>query len=322
MGIDSQPLKDFASTLNFELIGVCDAVPAPHLDFYEQWLSRGFHGSMDYLQRHVSLKKSPSELLPEVQSIIAVGLNYNQQVEWRAGQPRIARYALGRDYHKVLRGKLKRLAAWIEADQPGAKCRSCVDSAPIFERDFAHLAGLGWFGKNTCLINSKRGSWFFIGLLLTSVSFQPDVPAVGGCGSCRKCIDACPTGALVFDDDRWQVDSRKCISYLTIEHHGPIEGSLAGKVGDWTFGCDVCQEVCPFNQPRESQPMRATQTTERDFLNRKTWPGLVELTQLDQAQWDSLTEGSAVRRTGREGFARNAEVNLNNRPSSGLDAGQ
>lgn len=312
MACDSNSLKVEAHRLGFDLVGVCDVIEAPHLQFYEEWLGRGFHGSMEYLERQVPLKSSPIELLPGANSIIAVGLNYHQHNVWEAGQPRIAAYALGRDYHRVLRGKLKKLATWVEREFPGAQCRACVDTAPIFERDYAHLAGLGWFGKNTCLIDSKRGSWFFLGLLLTTVSFQADTPAIGGCGSCRKCIDACPTGAIVFEGGRWQVDSTQCISYLTIEHRGHIEISLKEKIGKWTFGCDVCQEVCPFNQARESQPQRAQQSSEEDFLRRKDWPSLVELAQMDDSQWDALTRGSAIRRTGLAGFRRNVQINLEN----------
>lgn len=227
------------------------------------------------------------------------------------GEPRIARYALGRDYHKVIRGKLRKLATFIEELAPGTSTRACVDSAPIMERDFAHLAGLGWFGKNTMLIDSKRGSWFFIGLLLTSLELPPDPPALGGCGTCRACIESCPTGAIIHDHGRWQVDARRCISYQTIEHVGPLEVDTAG----WTFGCDVCQEVCPFNQPRASQPMRAALSNEADFIARRQWPSLVQLTQIDHASWDEITRGSPVRRSGHSGLRRNAEQNLKNRSS-------
>ena len=309
---DSSALKQEAQRLGFELVGVCEPVPAPHLEAYRRWLEKGSHGSMDYLERQLPLKADPHQLLPEVQSIVAVGLNYRRPNPPRPGYPRIASYALGRDYHRVLRGKLKRLAAWIDQTHPEATSRACVDSAPIFERDYAHLAGLGWFGKNTCLIDSKRGSWFFLGLLLTSVAFEGDAPSVGGCGSCRKCIEACPTGAIVFEDGRWQINARTCVSYLTIEHKGPIEPDLAARIGDWTFGCDVCQEVCPFNEPRESQPLRANPTAEADFLRERPWPSLVELAELSEADWDALTEGSAIRRTGIEGIRRNARINLEN----------
>ena len=299
--------------LGFQLVGVCPASPPPHYEQYRHWLEKGYHGTMEYLVEHLPLKQNPSELLPDVKSIIAVGLNYNQDPEHKPGEPKVARYALGRDYHKVLRGKLKHLANWIEQQHPNALCRPCVDSAPIMERDYANLAGLGWFGKNTMLINSRRGSWFFLGLLLTTVEFEPDQPALGVCGTCTRCVDACPTGAIVYEEDHWQIDARRCISYLTIEHKGPVDEQL---VADWSFGCDICQEVCPFNQPRDSQPERAQKTTEAGFLNRTPLPNLQRLANLEWGEWDQLTRGSALRRTGIEGLKRNAGINLRNLESS------
>lgn len=309
-------LKQEANSLGFELCGVCSVQPPPHLPEYQGWIAQGSHASMDYLARHLPLKQDPKTLLPTAQSIIVVGLNYNQPNPPRPGCPRIARYALGRDYHKVLRGKLRKVQAWLEGKYPDSEHRACVDSAPIMERDFAQLAGLGWFGKNTMLINSQRGSWFFLGLLLTSVSFEPDAPAVGGCGTCRACIDACPTGAIVHRDDRWQVEAGRCISYLTIEHEGEIDPPLAKQMGGWTFGCDICQEVCPFNQERDSQPLRATETRESDFLSRRPWPSLRELVVLNEQDWDRLSQGSPTRRTGLDGMKRNARINLENSESS------
>lgn len=301
---DSVALKAQARRLGFESLGVCAPEPPPHLAAYREWLERGYHGEMDYLRRHLAFKADPAKLLPGVRSVIAVSLNYNQSNEPREGLPRIARYALGRDYHKVLRSKLRKLANWIGADSESH--RICVDSAPIMERDYAQLAGLGWFGKNTMLIDSRRGSWFFIGILLTTVEFERDRPATGGCGSCGRCIDACPTGAIVFDEGRWQVDARRCISYQTIERRGELEHDTAG----WTFGCDVCQEVCPFNEPRRSQPRRAAFTTERDFLARREWPSLERLAMIEEREWDLVTRGSAVRRAGLGGLRRNARAAL------------
>lgn len=306
IGADVDSLKQQALSLGFSTCGVAPPVPAPHLAEYQAWLANGFHGEMEYLRNQVPLKEHPERLLPGVRSVIVVTLNYLQPNEPGAGEPRIARYALGRDYHKVIRGKLKKLAAWIEREHPGAECRPCVDSAPIFERDYARLAGLGWFGKNTMLIDSKRGSWFFIGVLLTTVEFAPDEPAQGGCGTCMRCVEACPTGAIVFLNGRWQVDARHCVSYLTIEYEGPLDRDTGG----WTFGCDTCQEVCPFNQPRENAPLRAQTTQEPDFLARREWPSLVELAELTEERWDDLTRGSPVRRAGWDGIRRNAKNNL------------
>lgn len=268
---------------------------------------------MAYLSEHLPLKEHPERLLPGCRSVVAVTLNYHRRDPHKDGMPRIAQYARGRDYHKVLRSKLRKLSSWIAMQHPDAQTRACVDSAPIMERDFAHLAGLGWFGKNTMLIDSKRGSFFFIGLLLTTVSFDHDRTSHGGCGSCRRCIDACPTGAIVYENNRWQVDARRCISYLTIEYKGEIAPSFQPLVGEWTFGCDVCQDVCPFNSPRESQPLRAQETTEPDFHQHREWPHLTQLAQLTARDWDELSRGSPVRRTGLDGIRRNASINLANR---------
>jgi epoxyqueuosine reductase len=310
-GIDTRALKKEAGRLGFELVGVCAASAPPHLDAYERWLAQGFAGSMSYLESHLPLKRDPEALLPGARSIVAVGLNYNQSRPEGRGRPRIAKYALGRDYHRVLRAKLAHLGKWLESEIPGSRSRACVDSAPILERDFAQMAGLGWYGKNTLLINSERGSWFFIGLLLTTVPFDSDAPAVGGCGTCRLCIDACPTGAIVQVEDRWQVDARRCISYLTIEHAGEIEPELQERMGGWTVGCDICQDVCPFNTPRSSQPLRAVETTEADFEARP-WPSLLDLASLDYDGWDALTRGSAARRVSFEKLKRNVRINILN----------
>ncbi|MFZ4506979.1 MAG: tRNA epoxyqueuosine(34) reductase QueG, partial [Fimbriimonas sp.] len=302
--IPAEALKQEGLRLGFDKVGVCAPVEPPHLAAMLKWLDRGHHASMSYLAERMDLRSHPASLLPGVQSVVAVALNYNQPNPIVDGEPRIARYALGRDYHKVLRSKLRRFGAWVEREFPGAQSRACVDSAPILEREFASLAGLGWFGKNTCLIDSRRGSWFFIGILLTTVPFERDAVAAGHCGTCTHCIDQCPTGAIVFEDGHWQVDSRKCISYLTIEHRGEFSPEQAAMTSGWTFGCDVCQEVCPFNQPRPTQPERATVTKEPDFRARRQWPNLKQLTQLSDEEWDRLTQGSAVRRTGKDGLRR------------------
>ncbi|MBS1708965.1 MAG: tRNA epoxyqueuosine(34) reductase QueG [Armatimonadetes bacterium] len=304
-------LKAEARRLGFNAVGVCSAEPPVSTGHYMAWLEAGYAGSMDFMHRSVELRSDLETLLPGVRSVVCVGLNYNQPLPNPDGSPKIARYALGRDYHKVMRAKLRRLAAWIESAVPEATSRACVDSAPVLEREYAHRAGLGWYGKNTCLIDSRTGSWFFIGTLLTTADIETDKPSKGGCGTCTACIDACPTGAIVQLDGVWSVDSRRCISYLTIEEKSPVvQGDTAG----WTVGCDVCQEVCPFNQPRPSQPDRAPVTTDPDLRAIRQWPPLVELQDITWHAWDELTRGSAVRRVGWEGLKRNARANLNQQP--------
>ena len=305
-----EAIREYAHGLGFDLVGFTVATPAEEASaFYQKWVLAGFAADMDYLKDHIEAKRSPESMLPGAKSIIAVGLNYNQPLKETDDGPKISRYALGRDYHKVLRAKLKKLSAFINQQHPDSNSRICVDSAPIMERTYAQLAGLGWFGKNTLLINSQRGSWFFLGLILTTAELKPDQPALGGCGTCRACVDACPTGAIVQFEGRWAVNSGRCISYLTIENRNEIPPELAEKLSGWTFGCDICQEVCPFNHPRENAPLRAQTTTEPDFLNTRQWPTLVQLAQIQEPEWDELTQGSPVRRAGIEGLRRNARAN-------------
>lgn len=301
--LQTEQVIQIALDLGFSTAGVTPAVPISEaIDTYREWLNAGFDAEMAYLAQHQSAKSDPRTLLPSAKSIIAVTLNYYQP------QPenlKIARYAIGRDYHKVIKQKLDRLANELSNLHPGSEHRTCVDSSPIFDRSYAHLAGLGWFGKNTMLIDSKRGSWFFIGLLLTSIKFEPTSPSPGGCGTCRKCIDACPTGAIVQLDGKWQVDSRTCISYQTIENKGDISVETDG----WLFGCDVCQEVCPFNQPRESQPLRAQISTEREFIERR-WPDAEKLANMNQEEWDDTCAGTPLRRAKFQGFQRNYKASI------------
>jgi epoxyqueuosine reductase len=302
--VDSGELKRIAVELGFTTVGVAPALPITEaLQAYRQWLGREFHGEMAYMADQEALKQDPRSLLPSAQSVIVVTMNYYQEAD---APIKVARYALGRDYHKVLRSRLRRLAGSLSLLHPEAEFRACVDSAPLLERSYAHLAGLGWFGKNTMLIDSKRGSWFFIGVLLSSVPFAVDEPSLGGCGTCRACIDACPTGAIVNVDEQWQVDSRQCISYQTIEKRGELTVDTNG----WVFGCDVCQEVCPFNGVRPSQPLRSVVTSEPDFLSVRRFSTLVELAQISHEDWDELTQGSAMRRAGHEGLKRNAVAAL------------
>lgn len=275
---------------------------------YTEWLDAGFHAEMDYLVQHALLRSDARNLLPGGRSAIVCAQNYAQPLDTPSGHLKVARYAQNRDYHIVLRKRLKRLEHDLSRAHPDHQFRICVDSAPILERELAHRAGLGWFGKNTCLIDSKTGSYFLIASLLTTLEIEPDPASKGGCGTCRACIDACPTGAIVQLGGRWQVDARQCISYWTIEHKGDIPSEIASKFGDWAFGCDVCQEVCPFNQPRPSQPLRASPTKDPDFLPAEPAPRLEEVIDWTEAEWDQRTRGRPLRRARKEGLQRNARI--------------
>ena len=330
------------------LIGITSPEASAHGEFLRAWIDAGYHGEMAYLSREdaharrVDLRLT----LGAVRSVVVVAEGYDQPdtpgtagtvdaLETPGDSPVgiIARYARGRDYHTVLKKKLSALARWLDGEIPSdSPTRVYVDTGPILERELAQRAGLGWFGKNTMLLNPRHGSYFFLGVLLSPVPLPPDEPfEADHCGSCTRCIDACPTTALLGPDASGApvLDARRCISYLTIEHRGPIPEELRGSMGNRIFGCDICQEYCPFTLtfskpsaelayasrgPGESpfgvQPEPGSSSSHPGTAS----PSLIELleTALDEAAWDSFSRGSAIRRAGRAGFARNVCVGLGN----------
>jgi epoxyqueuosine reductase len=306
-------LKQYARALGFDLVGVAPVQSPPHADSFLLWLAQGYAGTMEYLERTAHLRINPAELLPDARSALVVGLNY-APAELPNTDYRIARYALGDDYHAIIREKLETLLGSLQAIEPSAQGCVCVDSAPVLERDLALLAGLGWYGKNTCLINTHRGSYFFLGVLLLTLELEYDSPAQGGCGTCRLCIDACPTGALV---EPYRLDARRCISYLTIERRDSIPTEYRAAIGEWLFGCDICQEVCPFNRPRAHQPLRAQPTTE-PRLQPRPLPTLTEILQMDEAEFAERFRGSAIKRTKWRGLVRNALIVAGNKRDPAL----
>lgn len=309
----SEWIKAYARALGFDLVGIAPAQSPPHAESFLHWLAQGYAGAMEYLQRTAHLRVNPAELLPDARSAVVVGLNY-APAELPDTDYRIARYALGDDYHQVIREKLETLLGAIQAVAPDARGRACVDSAPVLERDLAWLAGLGWYGKNTCLINTHRGSYFFLGVLLLTLELEYDAPAEGGCGTCRLCLDACPTGALT---EPYVLDARKCISYLTIELRDTIPERYRAPMGEWLFGCDICQEVCPFNRPRTHQPLRAQPTHEPRFQPRAL-PRLHEILTMDESQFAERFRGSALKRAKWRGLVRNALIVAGNKGDSVL----
>jgi epoxyqueuosine reductase len=304
----SEWIRDYARALGFELVGIAPAQPPPHAESFLHWLAQGYAGAMEYLERTAHLRINPAELLPDARSAVVVGLNY-APAELPDTDYRIARYALGDDYHQVIRAKLETLLSAIQAVAPEAQGRICVDSAPVLERDLAWLAGLGWYGKNTCLINTHRGSYFFLGVLLLTLELEYDTPAEGGCGTCRLCLDACPTGALT---EPYTLDARKCISYLTIELRDSIPESYRAPMGEWLFGCDICQEVCPFNRPRAHQPLRA-QPTQEPRLKPRPLPRLHDILTMDESQFADRFRSSAIKRAKWRGLIRNALIVAGNK---------
>lgn len=309
-------IKLFAKQLGFHALGITD----PDLSFYEkkyeQWLDQGYHGEMAYLSKHGKKRTRPVQLTPEVKSLISVRLDYFPKHSANPGkilnQPNLAyisRYALGRDYHKLMRKKLQRLAERIQARlDTTLHYRAFVDSAPVIEKPIAEKAGLGWIAKHTNLVNEKGGSWFFLGELYTSLELPADEPAMNHCGQCTRCIDVCPTQAIIAP---YQLDARLCISYLTIEFHGSIPVELRPKLGNRIYGCDDCQWVCPWNR-------FAQFTDETDFHPRHNLDNskLITLFSWSETEFLSRTEGSAIRRIGHELWLRNIAIALGNAPIS------
>jgi epoxyqueuosine reductase len=307
-------LKQQAHGLGFELAGIAPATPADGFARLCSWLARGFAGEMGYMNRHGDARRDPSSILPEVHSVLMVAMNYKPMAECGLeNQPcpstmpagKVARYARGADYHDVLRQRLRRLLAWLQEQRPHCRGRAVVDTAPLLERDFARRAGLGWFGKNTMLLNKRLGSFFFLGALLTDLELRADAPHdTAHCGTCTACLDACPTGAFVGPG--W-LDSRRCISYLTIELKSSVPENLRPGMGDWVFGCDVCQEVCPWNRkaPAGAEP----ELGGRADLERLD---LVELLSLSEEEFRHRFRGTALMRAQRRGLLRNAALALGN----------
>ena len=310
-------IRELARACGFELAGVAAAAPgpegAPERDWYHQWVEAGFAGEMRYLTGHgAASRDDPRSLLASARSVVCVGKLYNTpwpcSTQFDAGERAwISRYAWGEDYHGVVRRGLKRLDALLR-ERAGVEFESkiCVDTAPLLERSYARRAGLGWIGKNTCLINQAGGSWFFLGELLVSLVIDVDAPPPGRCGTCRRCIDACPTAAIVPAGPRFTVDSRRCISYLTIELRGAIAVEHRAAMGAHVFGCDICQDVCPWNR-------RAAATGDPAFAPRAFAPPLERLAALTEEEFRRMFGGTPVTRARYAGFLRNVALAMGNR---------
>jgi len=297
-------IKEQARALGFELVGIAPATPADGFQRMREWLDQGYAGEMGYMHRQAEARRHPDSILPEVRSVVMVGMNYKPALDSYSPAP-VARYARGDDYHQVLWRKLNQLLEWTKSEMPHCCGRGVVDTAPLLERDFARRAGLGWFGKNTMLLNKRLGSYFFLGAMLLDLELMADPPhEASHCGTCSACLDACPTQAFV---EPGVLDSRRCISYLTIELGSPIPDELREPMGDWLFGCDVCQEVCPWN--RKAPPGMEPALQPRDDL---TAINLVELLSLSEEQFRQRFRGTALMRTKRRGLLRNAAIVLGN----------
>jgi epoxyqueuosine reductase len=309
MAISAEQVKALARQCGFELVGITPALPSEDFELYQQWREAGMAGEMSYLtDRRGDLRSDPRNLLPEAQSIICVGKLYNTPHPSSVDKQKasVSRYASGADYHDVMRRSLQMLVAKVaEAHGEPFQSKICVDTAPLLERSYAKAAGLGWIGKNTCLINQEKGSWFFLGEILVSIPIASDRPAPNRCGTCTRCIDACPTEAIVPGGDGWQLDARLCISYLTIEKRGEIENDLQPKMANHIFGCDICQDVCPWNR-------RAAVTSDSNFQRREMPDLLADLVQFTAEDFRRVFRQSPVWRAKHSGFLRNVAIALGN----------
>jgi len=314
--VQAEQIKRLAQECGFELVGVARAEPLEEAAYYEEWAAAGMAAEMRYLTgRRGELRADPRRLLPSARSVVCVGKLYHTPAPDSRGlgpeeRGWISRYAWGEDYHAVVRSGLERLLAALRAAcRAPFQARIAVDTAPLLERALARRAGLGWIGRNTCLINQGQGSWFFLGELLVSLELEPDRPPPDRCGSCLRCVEACPTRALIptgrKEGPAWALDARRCISYLTIELRGPIPEELRPPMGGHVFGCDICQEVCPWNR-------RAPFSREPAFQPRYGTPRLEDLAALSEEEFQAMFARSPVARAGRRGLLRNVAVALGN----------
>lgn len=308
----TRSLKQEATRLGFDFAGVSAAVSPSGFSRLNDWLSRGFHGEMQYMETRRDVYQHPSGVLPQVRSVLMLGLSYHTDVAslpHKAGQGRVARYAWGQgDYHDYIHKKLKELCRFARSLGDEIAIRGVVDTAPLLEREFAQLSGMGWHAKNTMLINRELGSWFLIAAILTDAELESDLPmATDHCGTCTACLDACPTNAFV---EAGTLDATKCISYLTIEHRTPIPRELRSQMGDWILGCDVCQDVCPWNNKATTSEHETFQPVEglRPL-------GLHGLFELDDVQFRARFRKTPLWRPKRRGILRNAAIALGNQPS-------
>ena len=290
------------------MAGVCDASPSARGDELRHWLAEGMHGSMAWLAEHTDLRTNPARLLDGARSVVMVADLYASRADTgfepiELGRGRVARYARGEDYHKTMKKRLHRVCDTLRAEHPGARFRAFVDTAPVPERELAARAGLGWIGKHTLLIHPRLGSWLLLGGFLTTLDLEPAAgPEPDHCGSCTRCIDACPTAAIT----PYRVDARRCISYLTIERREPIDPALRPAIGDNLFGCDICQDICPHNSAKD--PASTPPVTPGHAVPRPGSFDLLEVLGWDTAARANALRGTAMKRATLEMWKRNAAM--------------
>ena len=304
----TEKIKKFAlEEAGFDLVGVSfSSLPEFYAEALEKWIAQGFAGSMDYMTRGGAKRADPKNILPDVASVISFAVNYFHPEDPKPQNKKsgkVAQYAYGRDYHRVIEKKLKKVSAYIrQIAGDGAQIKTYVDTGPILEKAFARESGLGFFGKNTNIITRPFGSWVFLASLVTNLELAADEPHTGSCGSCRICLDACPTGALLGN---YEMDATRCISYLTIEAKEAPSPELQSKMGEWVFGCDICQTVCPYN-------FRAKTTRHEDLFPHKiagSWVDIQQIeTMISKEEFAQTFQGSPVKRPKHQGMLRNAKI--------------
>jgi len=306
----TQRIKAQALALGFDLAGIAPAQESPELAFFEPWLEAGYAGEMHYLERSRERRRDLQQVLAGAQSVVVCGLNYDTDSPYSTAQADpnrgwVARYAWGTDYHQVMLDKLTQLQAFVATlVPPGVASKVYVDTGPVVERVYAKYAGLGWFGKNTCILNTRLGSWLLLGELILPLPLEYDRPALDHCGTCTRCLEACPTQALL---EPYVLDARRCIAYLTIELKGAIPENLRPHMGQHIFGCDICQDVCPWNRKRHF-------TTEPEVQPHPTqvYPLLEDLARMTREEFQRCFRGTALERTKRRGLLRNVCVAMGN----------
>lgn len=304
MGFEASPsVHRMALDLGFDAVGVAEAGALPETVRFDRWLANGCAADMHWIEASAEKRRDVRRVLPQAESVIVLARSYHHprpQPPATGTRGRVSSYAWGRDYHKVLAGLLRKLVRRLDAQWPGHRWYWTVDSGPVQERAWAAQAGVGWIGKNSLVLTRTFGSWIFLSAVLTTLRLPPDPPARDLCGHCRRCIDACPTAAIVSPGE---VDSRRCIAYHTIENRGEIPAGLARGFGDWIFGCDICQEVCPWNRavPTSNEP---------DFAPRHehAWPELDAVATMEPSTFDTEFRGTPIRRAKLSGLQRNARI--------------
>jgi epoxyqueuosine reductase len=306
-----------ARELGFAVVGFAPAADNPlQAQRLQEWLAAGHHGEMEWMEARADVRKGPQSMWPEARSVIALGMSYAPEVdplalEQHPEKARISFYAQGRDYHDTVKKALKALARWLVEQAPETELKVFVDTAPVMEKPLGEAAGIGWQGKHTNLVNREHGSWLFLGAIYTTLPFQPDEPHGDRCGSCRACQDACPTDAFPAP---YRLDARRCISYLTIEHKGPIPEEFREAIGNRIYGCDDCLAVCPWNKFADSAARH------KAFLPREELvaPDLPDLLALDDAAFRQKFSGSPIKRIGRDRFVRNCLIAAGNSGNAAL----